>query len=255
MKIVDLSVTIEDGLPSDPSFMIPKIEYWDHQKGADNMITFFPGSTKDDLPSGLGWAVEFIKLSTHSGTHLDAPWHYHPTMNQGETARTIDQVPLEWCFSDGVVIDFRDKPDGYLITSQDFADAFRKMDYTLKPLDIVLVYTGADKYWGKQEYMVKGCGMGKEATLWLLEQGVKIVGTDAWSWDRPLSFIAKDFSATKDPSLIWEGHFAGIEKEYYHMEKITGLDKLPPHGFKIACFPVKIKGASAGWVRPVAILP
>ena len=103
--------------------------------------------------------------------------------------------------------------------------------------------------------MVKGCGMGKEATLWLLEQGVKIVGTDAWSWDRPLSFIAKDFSATKDPSLIWEGHFAGIEKEYYHMEKITGLDKLPPHGFKIACFPVKIKGASAGWVRPVAILP
>ena len=100
MKLLDLSVTIEGGLPSDPAFMIPEIEYWDHQKGAENMVTFFPGSNKDDLPKGLGWAIEFIKLTTHSGTHLDAPWHYHPTMNKGEPARSIDQAPLEWCFSD-----------------------------------------------------------------------------------------------------------------------------------------------------------
>lgn len=255
MKIMDLSIAIEAGLPSDPPMMIPEIEYWNHQQGADNMVTFFPGATKKDLPDSLGWAIEFIKLTTHSGTHLDAPWHYHPTMDHGKPARTIDQLPLEWCFADGVAIDFRDKQDGYLVTAEDFADAFRNMDYALKPLDIVLVCTGADKYWGRQEYLVKGCGMGKEATLWLLDHGVKIVGTDAWSWDRPLPFIAGDFKATGDSSLIWEGHFAGIEKEYYHMEKMSGLDQLPPHGFKVACFPVNIKSASAGWVRPVAIIP
>ena len=137
----------------------------------------------------------------------------------------------------------------------DFAAAFAAMDYTLKPRDIVLVRSGAAPFYGTADYLVKGCGMGREATLWLLERGVKIVGTDAWSWDRPLPFIAKDFARDRDPSVIWEGHFAGIEKEYYHMEKMANLDKLPATGFKVACFPIKIKGASAGWTRPVALLP
>lgn len=255
MKVIDLSVALEANLPSDPPFMIPAIDYWDHRRGADNMVTFFPGSTLDDLPNRLGWALEQIKLTTHSGTHLDAPWHYHPTMNGGEPARTIDQLPLEWCFADGVLLDFSDKPDGYMVSAADFAAAFAAINYTLKPFDIVLVRSGAAPYWGKQEYLVKGCGMGKEATLWLLDRGVKIVGTDAWSWDRPLPFIAKDFARDHDPSVIWEGHFAGIEKEYYHMEKMANLDKLPATGFKVACFPIKIKGASAGWTRPVALLP
>ena len=112
-KIIDLSVAIEDGLPSDPEFMIPRIEYWDHKKGAESMLTFFPTATEKDLPKGLGWAVEFLRLSTHSGTHLDAPWHYHPTMDgDGSPALTIDQIPLEWCYSDGVMLNLSDKPDG-----------------------------------------------------------------------------------------------------------------------------------------------
>ena len=254
MKLIDLSVMIESGLPSDPPFMIPEIEYWDHERGADNMVTFFPGSTKADLPQGLGWSIEFLKLTTHSGTHLDAPWHYHPTAG-GEAAKGIDAVPLEWCFADGVVVDFSDKPDGYLVSGADMAAAFAKIDYVLKPMDIVLVRSGAAPFWGTVEYLVKGCGMGRDATLWLLKQGVKVVGTDAWSWDRPLPFIAEDFAQHHDASVIWEGHFAGIEKEYCHMEKMANLDQLPSFGFKVACFPIKIKGASAGWTRPVAILP
>ncbi len=234
--------------------MPTKIDYWDHAKSAEQMIGFFPGSSRADLPKGCGWAIEYVNLTTHSGTHLDAPWHYHPTMNNGEAARTIDQLPLEWCIADGVVVDFSNKPDGYRVSADDFDRAFAKMGYRLKPLDIVLVRSGADKYYGSAEYLVRGCGMGREATLWLLNRGVKIVGTDAWSWDRPLSFIAEDYSITKDASLIWEGHFAGIEKEYYHMEKMANLDKLPPFGFKVICLPINIKAASAGWVRPVALL-
>jgi len=254
MKIIDLSVAIEHNTPSDPPSMPTEIEYLDHAVGARHMMDFFPGITKDDLPGSLGWSVEFIKLTTHSGTHLDAPYHYHPTMNHGERSRTIDEVPLEWCFSDGVVLNFSDKPAGYKVMPEDVEQAFCGMGYQLKPLDIVLVRSGAAPYWGTQKYLISGCGMGRASTLWLLERGVKIVGTDGWSWDRPLPYIAADFAATKDASLIWEGHFAGIEREYYHMEKLTNLDKLPAFGFKLHCFPIKIKAASAGWVRAVAIL-
>ncbi len=94
--------------------------------------------------------------------------------------------------------------------------------------------------------------MGREATLWLCERGVRVVGTDAWSWDRPLPLIAADFKKTKDASLIWEGHFAGIVKGYFQIEKLTNLAKLPSTGFTFYCFPIKIKGASAGWIRAVA---
>ena len=124
----------------------------------------------------------------------------------------------------------------------------------LKPLDIVLLHTGAQKNYGRTEYRITGCGVGREATLWLLRQGVKVVGTDAWSWDVPLPLVAKEFAKTKDPSVIWEGHLAGMEMEYYQMEKMTNLDLLPVTGFQVICFPIKIKGGSAGWVRSIAVL-
>ncbi len=254
-KLIDLSISIENDLPSDPVFMIPKIQYVTHEEGAGQMGMFFPDiDTAKDLPGGKGWAVEFITLATHSGTHLDAPWHYHPTMSRGRKALTIDEIPLEWCMGDGVKLDFRDFPDGYLVTAKDMEDAFSKINYTLKEGDIVLVNTGADTWWGKPEYLLKGCGMGKEATLWLCDRGIRVVGTDAWSWDRPLPLIAEDFKKSNDASIIWEGHFAGIECGYCHIEKLTNLDKLPPAGFTVFCFPVKIKAASAGWIRAVAQL-
>jgi len=250
----DLSISIEPGLPSDPEMMIPQIDYVDHQAGAEQMKDFFPGLDTAQLPESLGWSLEFMRLTTHSGTHLDAPWHYHPKMDNGKRALTIDEIPLDWCFSDGVVLDFSHKADGERITAADVASCLDSLGYTLKPKDIVLVRTGADAFWGKAEYLVKGAGMTRESTLYLLDRGVRVVGIDAWSWDRPLPFLAKEFQETGDPSVIWEAHFAGIERGYCHMEKLANLDKLPqPYGFKVACFPVKIKSASAGWVRPVAI--
>lgn len=252
---IDLSIAIETGLPSDPEMMIPKVDFIDHAMGAEQMETFFPGLKKNQLPKGLGWAVEFVQLTTHSGTHLDAPYHYHPTMDNGKKALTIDEVPLEWCFQDGVLLDFSHKADGERITAEDVEAELKRIDYTLKPLDIVLVRTGADAYWGKIDYLVKGAGMTRESTLYLCERGVKVVGIDAWSWDRPLPFLAQEFKEKGDPAVIWEAHFAGIAMGYCHMEKLTNLDKIPrPHGFKVACFPIKVKGASGGWTRPVAIV-
>jgi kynurenine formamidase len=253
-RFVDLSISIEADLPSDPPMMVPKIHVMNHDQGADSMMMFFSGIRKEDLPGGKGWAVEFVELCTHSGTHLDAPWHYHPQMDRGAHALTIDEIPLDWCMGDGVVLDFRAFPDGYKVGTAQMEEAVRKIGYTVKPGDIVLIMTGADLHWGSPEYMLKGCGMGRAATLWLLERGVRVVGTDAWSWDPPLPLVAEEYRRTGDASLIWEGHFAGIEKGYCHMEKLTGLDRLPPFGFTVFCFPVKVKGASAGWTRAVALL-
>jgi len=253
-RFVDLSIAIEDGLPSDPPDMIPKIHYMDHREGAASMSSFFPGIQPADLPGGLGWAAEKVELSTHSGTHLDAPYHYHPTMDAGKKSLTIDEVPLEWCFGPGVVLDFRHKADGERITVRDLEQAVAGLGRGIQERDIVLIMTGADQAWGTPKYMLKGAGMTRESTLWILDHGVRVVGTDAWSWDRPLPFIAREFQETHDPSIIWEAHFAGIERAYLHIEKLCNLDKLPPYGFTFCCFPVKIKGASAGWIRAVAIL-
>jgi kynurenine formamidase len=254
-QFIDLSISIEPELPSDPPMMIPQINFVDHKMGAEQMKDFFPGVTQKNLPNGLGWAVERISLTTHSGTHLDAPYHYHTTMDRGKPALTIDEIPLDWCFSDGVLLDFRYKEDGERITVEDIKQELKRIDYEIKPLDIVLVQTGADKAWGTAEYLIKGAGMDKESTLFLTEQGVRVTGIDAWSWDRPLPFLAKEFQDTGNPKVIWEAHFAGIEIGYCHMEKMANLSAIgKPKGFKVCCFPVKIKGASAGWVRPVAII-
>ena len=101
---------------------------------------------------------------------------------------------------------------------------------------------------------LRGCGIGRDATLFLLEKGVKITGTDAWSWDAPFAYTAEKYKTTKDPSIIWEGHRAGMEKAYCHMEKLSSLEKLPDYGLTVSCFPFKIKKASAGFIRAVAIL-
>lgn len=254
-RFVDLSIGIEPDLPSDPPMMIPRIEYVYHAAGAEQMKEFFPGVSTEQLPGRLGWALEYITLTTHSGTHLDAPYHYHPTMDKGSPALTVDQVPLDWCFSDGVILDFRHKADGEAISVVDLQRELDRIEYEIKPLDIVLIQTGADAFWGRPEYLVKGAGMTRESTLFLTEKGVKVVGIDAWSWDRPLPFIAREFKETGDPKVIWEAHFAGIEIGYCHMEKMANLSAVgKPSGFTVCCFPVKIMRASAGWCRPVAIV-
>ena len=101
---------------------------------------------------------------------------------------------------------------------------------------------------------LRGAVLDEMLLFFLLEKGVKITGTDAWSWDAPFAYTAEKYKITKDPSIIWEGHRAGMEKAYCHMEKLSSLEKLPDYGFTVSCFPFKIKKASAGFIRAVAIL-
>ena len=252
-RFVDLSVPLELDVPSDPPIMAPGIEYLTHDQTAEQVMSFFPGLQKHDLPGGEGWAIERLSITTHNGTHLDAPYHHHSTMSGGERAITIDEVPLEWCMNPGVKLDFRDFPDGHVVTPEEVEAELDRIGHDLSPLDIVVINTSAGAAYGQPDYLVRGCGMGRAATLYLLERGVRVTGTDAWSWDAPFALTAQEYARTGDASIIWEGHRASMDIGYCHLEKLTNLDKLPATGFEISCFPYKIKGASAGFTRAVAI--
>lgn len=252
VQLIDLSVPIEHNSPSEP--WPPKFSYLDHRAGAIEMGEKF-GVKQEDLvySNGLGWSYEEITMMTHCGTHLDAPWHYYP-ISEGRLAKTIDEIPLEWCYSDGVVVDVRHRKPSEEITVEDVKNALDKVGYEIKPFDIVLIMTECDKKLGTPEYFDQP-GMSREATQWIVEQGVKIIGIDAYGFDRAFKDMAADYKKTGDGHKIWPAHYVGIEKEYCHIEKLANLYKIPkPFGFKVALFPLKLVKASASWIRPVAIV-
>ena len=253
-RYVDLSIPLNNDVVTDPPGFRPEIDYRDQKSNAPELLQFFPGLTVADLPGGEGWANEKILLSTHSGTHLDAPYHYHSTMDGGKRAITIDEVPLEWCLAPGVKLDFRHFPDGYVATAEDVERELERIGHRLQPLDIVVVNTRAGSRFGHDDYLSAGCGMGRSATLYLLERGVRVTGIDGWSWDAPFVHTKDRYAATRDASLIWEGHRAGMAIGYSHIEKLSNLESLPNHGFTISCFPIKVQRGSAGWTRAVAIV-
>jgi kynurenine formamidase len=257
-RLIDLSIYLENDVLSDPPSLAPKITYEKHAETVSGFMTMFPGMQPNDLPNGEAAAAEWVTLTTHSGTHLDAPWHFHSTQDAklggSKPSITIDQVPLEWCFQPGVKLDFRHFADGYVVTAADVERELARIGHTLEPLDIVVVNTRAGSRYGHNDYVNTGCGMGYEATMYLLERGVRLTGIDSWSWDAPFSYTATKVAETGNKALIWEGHKAGRDIGYCHIEKMHNLEALPPHGFTISCFPHKIRGASAGWTRAVAIL-
>ena len=170
-RIVDISVPLKAGIVSDPPGLTPEIEFRTHADTAGEVLSFFPGAELDDLPDREGWAVELARITTHNGTHLDAPYHYASTMDGGRRAITIDEVPLEWCMQPAVKLDFRGFADGYVATAADVEAELARIGHELQPLEIVVVNTSAGAKYGQDDYVRSGCGMGREATLHLLERG------------------------------------------------------------------------------------
>lgn len=210
LRLIDLSVPLEHAAVSEP--MPAEIHYVTHEaEGLVQMRQFF-GVQPEDLvySGGQGWAIEEIKTITHAGTHVDAPYHYGATSG-GEPAKRIDEVPLEWCFAPGVVLDVRCKQPGDEITIDDLRAVLNRIEYTLKPLDIVLLQTGADKRLDSREYF-RQPGLGRDGTLWLVEQGVKVIGIDAYTLDRPFADMVADYRRTGDGRHIWPAHFAGLTR-------------------------------------------
>ena len=192
-----------------------------------------------------------MRLGTHNSTHVDAPWHYNSTID-GARAEAIDELPLEWFFAPGVVVDCTGRDDGEVIMAAEMEAGIARAGHELRAGDIVLVRTGRDAFYGAPDYIARGRGVSAEATQWLYDHGVRVMGIDAWGWDRPLQMQAEDAVREGRPGIFWEAHQIGLR--YSQIERLMGLDALPPTGFTVACFPLRVVGASAAPARVVAIL-
>lgn len=265
LRCIDLSLPIS---PSTAEPDPPHIDYVSHDRSAKELAAICTNLvrqtavgaasaaviTENAFVDRLGLANENIRLDSHAGTHMDAPWHFGP-LCENKPAKTIDQIPLEWCFAPGVVLDLRHKKPGDLILPADLQQALDHIHYVLRPRDIVLLMTGADKHFEQEDYFSAHPGMGREATLWLLDQGIRVIGIDGWGFDRPVHAMLEDHVATGGEYRLVPAHMVGREREYCHIEKMANLDQIPvPYGFWVSCFPVKVERGSAGWVRAVALV-
>jgi kynurenine formamidase len=263
MKHVDLTRPLDpediDKLPENlrrgAAVMVPDIEYQRPAfEGADAMCANF-GCTRDDLPDGEGWGAERLHINTHLGTHVDAPLHYGSTC-EGQPARTITDITLDELYVDGLVLDLR----GRVTPSQGIEvdvlkQALADNGGTVTPGCALMLRTGQEAYdLGDPEFF-QYPGMTREGTLFLANTGAKILCTDALGWDRPFHIIRRTFRETGDRSTIWDGHFAGREKEVFIVQQIHNLAALPAHGFKVGFFPLPLARCSASPARVVAFVP
>ncbi|TBR16400.1 cyclase family protein [bacterium] len=265
MRIIDLSLPIDDQVFEVHHVDIERVS---HKAGVEKFNRVIMGKTlmgkikyafgkrivkKEDLPDEEFLSLEIVHAPVHIGTHLDYSFHYG-SKSENRPSKTAEEIPLEYCYQNGVRLNLSHKKPNEVIAASDLEAALTKINYQLRPKDIVLIYTGADKFFGSPKYFSDYPGIDPSAIDYLLENGVKIFGVDTMGIDRPYRFMLKEFLETKDTKALYPAHFYGRKKEFIHIERLSNLDKLPDSGFKVVCFPVKIKNTGAAWSRVVALL-
>ena len=252
LDVIDLSATIASSPPERAEWQRTEVVYSDHAAGAREMFELF-GVTENLMRNGEGPATErFARLVTHNTTHVDAPWHYN-TEIQGRPARTIDVLPLEWFIGPGVVLDMTGRADGEAVTQPEVEAALERIGHELAAGDIVLVQTGCDQFYDAPDYPSRGPGVSADATLWLVDKGVRVVGIDAWGWDSPAAGQAARAIEADRPGVFWSAH--QIDREYAQIERLVNLASVPATGSIIVCLPLKVSRGSAGPTRAVALIP
>ena len=235
-RIVDLSMPVHAEMLTFPRVPPPALcVYESHTEFAERI-----GAAEHGVDSLT--ASYLVVVNDHVGTHCDARKHIVPT------AGGADTIPLEWCMSDGVLLDFTDREPGDIISAADVEAALEKIDYTVKERDIVLIHTGAGAYNTEERYRTDHPGMSAEATRWLIERGVRLMGCDAITFDPPVW-------AMFEKKKFWEAHRVMWDEEYWHLENLMNLEQIGrPHGFQLCVLPVKWVGTTAAPVRAVAIV-
>jgi kynurenine formamidase len=252
VRLIDLSIPLKNFSMEGPNFS-PQIIRWDCYETARRRCSA-SGINPHDIPGGMHLFSDWVSLSTHSGTHVDAPLHFGPTC-EGRPSKSIDQIPLEWCYGDGVVLDVTHKGAGEIIQVEDLKKALEKINHRLEPGEIVLIRTDATRHYDEPTFDIIAPGMGRESVLWVLDQGIRTIGIDANNFDVSDFYMAKRFKEG-DRDQWFQCHYLGREREYIHVEKLLNLDQIPrPTGFQVFLFPVKVEKGSGGWCRAVAIVP
>jgi kynurenine formamidase len=250
VRFVDLSAPIVSS-HTDDAILASHVRFVDHQEGAQEIEAMF-GLPPRLLRDGEGWAREILTIGTHNTTHVDAPYHYNSQI-KGKPAARIDELPIDLFVGPGVVVDMTSKADGESVGIDDFEAGLDAAGHQLTPRDIVLVRTGRDALYFDPDYMQHGPGVTPEATRWLFEAGVRVMGIDAWGWDRPLRLQAAEALEANATGIFWAAH--QVDLPYCQIERLFGLDQLPPTGFTVLCLPLRLVGASAAPARVVAVLP
>jgi len=255
MRVIDLSAAIDatnwEPNPIEHDVLSPAdgARHMADEMRAHFGVEFDPA----DLPDGELLSLDTLRLTSHTGTHVDAPSHYGSQAAYG-VPRHIDQMPLDWFIAPGVVLDLTDAPTG-TIGADRLRDEFGRIGHTPQPREIVLLHTGASEYYGTPKYFTDFAGLDGPATDLLLDLGVRVIGTDAFSLDAPFGHMITEYRRTGDRSGLWPAHFAGRRREYCQIENLAHLDRLPAAtGFTVHCLPVKIARAGAGWARTVALV-
>jgi kynurenine formamidase len=235
-RIVDLSMPVHNDMVTFPRVPTPALcVYESHTEFAERIGAAAHGV--DSLTASY-----LIVVNDHVGTHLDARKHIVPD------AGGPDTIPLEYCISDGVLLDFTHKQPGDIISATEIEEALAKISYEVKERDIVLIHTGAGAYNTEDRYRTDHPGMSAEATRWLIERGVRLMGCDAITFDPPVW-------AMFEKKKFWEAHRVMWDEEYWHLENLMNLEQIGrPHGFKLIVLPIKWTGTTAAPVRAVALV-
>jgi cyclase len=249
MKIFDLSQPIGANA-GEPIPVL--VEVLSHEDGAA-VLGASHGITAADFPDGYAISLETVTLTTHTGTHIDAPLHYGPICEE-QPAKSVSDLPLDWFFGPGVVLHFDPKPELGPVMADEMRAALDTLPGKPETGTIVLCNVGVARLRGTKEYFTQFRGISAEAIELVLDYGVRVIGTDAFSMDSPFSRMLDDYCANKDKSLLWPAHVLGRRREYCQIERLGGLSLLPrSYNFKVACFPIQLENCGAAWTRAVAI--
>jgi kynurenine formamidase len=235
-RIVDLSMPVHADMNTFPRVPPPMLLVNEtHEQFAERIGT-------KEFGLDMGTAHYVVIQDDHVGTHCDARKHIVPDAGGPET------IPLEYCVSDGVLLDFTAAEPGHVIAAAEIEAELDRIGYEVKERDIVLIHTGAGAYNHEERYKTDHPGMSAEATRWLIARGVRMMGIDAITFDPPVW-------AMFEKKLFWEAHRVMWDEEYWHLENLMNLDRIGrPFGFQLCVLPIKWVGTTGAPVRAVAIV-
>ena len=212
MKHLDLTLTISESIPNFPGSPSPQ---------------FIPWSTiKDD-----DYNLELLFLSSHTGTHLDAPYHF------SKNGAKIHQIPITRLVGDALLIKIKKVKD-QMITKKDLLE-FERKNGEIKNFSSIIFFTDWQKNLNKKFYFTNNPGLSKSATEYLVSKKINLVGIDSPSIDLGIdnSFTAHKILAKNNILIV---------------ENLSNLDKIPTLDFDFIILPLKLKDATGSPVRAIA---
>ena len=214
MKIIDLTLTVSDEIPTFPGSPQPNFIPWENVK-------------KD------GYNLELLFLSTHTGTHMDAPYHFL------EKGAKIHEISLKKLVSEAVLIKSK-KKGGESITKIDI-QKFEKKHGKIASFSSVVFYTGWQRNLQKKYYFTKNPGLSVSAAKYLASKKINLVGIDSPSID-----LGKDSK--------FSVHQIFAKKGMLVVENLASLEKIKSSKFHLVVLPLKLKNATGSPVRAIAFV-